>query len=81
LLAKEDSITLYVTGHGKPVDTKDGSAALTLSTVVGEPVRKYLFYKPSTCLTWVPHCQLFNSEREPIPGPPEFFLNFRPSSE
>ena len=30
LVAKPDSITLYVNDHGKPVDTKDASATLTL---------------------------------------------------
>lgn len=30
LVAKPDSITLYVADHGKPVDTKDASATLTL---------------------------------------------------
>jgi hypothetical protein len=30
LVPRNDSITLYVTDHGKPVDTKDASATLTL---------------------------------------------------
>lgn len=30
LVAKPDTITLYVTDHGKPVDTKNTSATLTL---------------------------------------------------
>ncbi|WP_420473663.1 hypothetical protein [Noviherbaspirillum sp. ST9] len=30
LVAKPDSITLYVIDHGKPVDTKNASASLTL---------------------------------------------------
>ena len=30
LVAKPDTITLYVTDHGKPVDTKDATATLTL---------------------------------------------------
>lgn len=30
LVAKPDAITLYVTDHGKPVDTKGASATLTL---------------------------------------------------
>lgn len=30
LVAKPDTITLYVTDHGKPVDMKGGSATLTL---------------------------------------------------
>jgi len=30
LVAKSDSITLYVTDHGKPVDTKDATATLIL---------------------------------------------------
>lgn len=30
LVAKPDSITLYVNDHGKPVDTKNASASLTL---------------------------------------------------
>lgn len=30
LVAKPDTITLYVTDHGKPVDTKDASATLTV---------------------------------------------------
>lgn len=30
LVAKPDTITLYVTDHGKPIDTKDASATLTL---------------------------------------------------
>ncbi|MEC4718434.1 hypothetical protein RY831_04705 [Noviherbaspirillum sp. CPCC 100848] len=30
LVAKPDTITLYVTDHGKPVDTKNASATLTL---------------------------------------------------
>ncbi|WP_151638593.1 MULTISPECIES: hypothetical protein [Noviherbaspirillum] len=30
LVAKSDTLTLYITDHGKPVDTKDASATLTL---------------------------------------------------
>lgn len=30
LVAKPDVITLYITDHGKPVDTKDASATLTM---------------------------------------------------
>jgi len=30
LVAKPDTITLYINDHGKPVDTKDASATLTL---------------------------------------------------
>lgn len=30
LVAKADAITLYVTDHGQPIDTKDASATLTL---------------------------------------------------
>lgn len=36
LVAKPDSITLYVNDHGKPVDTKDASAALTLLSASGK---------------------------------------------
>lgn len=30
LVAKSDTMTLYITDHGQPVDTKDASATLTL---------------------------------------------------
>lgn len=36
LVAKPDTITLYVNDHGKPVDTKDASASLTLLSSAGK---------------------------------------------
>lgn len=36
LVAKPDVITLYVSDHGKPVDTKDASASLTLLSSAGK---------------------------------------------
>lgn len=36
LVAKPDAITLYVTDHGKPLDTKGGTAAITLMSASGK---------------------------------------------
>jgi len=36
LVAKADAITLYVTDHGKPLNTKDGTAAITLMSASGK---------------------------------------------
>jgi len=36
LVATPDSMTLYVNDHGKPVDTKDGLATLTLLSASGK---------------------------------------------
>ena len=36
LVAKPDSITLYVSDHGEPVDTRNASATLTLLSAAGK---------------------------------------------
>lgn len=36
LVAKPDTMTLYITDHGKPVDTKNASATLTMLSASGK---------------------------------------------
>lgn len=40
LVAKPDTMTLYITDHGKPVDTKNASATLTVLSASGKSEAK-----------------------------------------